>query len=108
MAAHTCLNIWIVNVYLIEGCLQQQPITRTFMRKADSDYQFDQQRFTLGNSILIFSYSGAIILQGPHHFAVKSSTDSFSALTILQMLNCCSQSVVDDVCSNTYLMQWPW
>lgn len=33
---------------------------------------------TLGNSALILLYSGAIILHGPHHFAVKSSTDSLS------------------------------
>lgn len=58
--------------------------------------------------MLIFSYSGAIILQGPHHFAVKSSTDSVSAFTTQQMLYCCSKSVIDDVCSNTYLMQRPW
>ncbi len=36
---------------------------------------------TLGNSPLILAYSGAIILHGPHHFAVKSSTDTLSAFT---------------------------
>lgn len=41
----------------------------------------DHQWPTLGNSTLILAYSGAIILHGPHHFAVKSRTDTLSAVT---------------------------
>lgn len=65
------------------------------MRKAKFAHSQMICVYTWGNSMLIFSYSGAIILQGPHHFAVKSNTDSFSRFTTAPMLNCCSGSIVD-------------
>ena len=45
-------------------------------------------RYTLGNSVLILAYSGAIILHGPHHLAVKSSTVNVSALAVTGLLAC--------------------
>ncbi len=50
-------------------------------QRSSSSNQAGRQSPTLGNSPLILAYSGAIILHGPHHFAVKFSTDTLSAFT---------------------------
>ena len=45
--------------------------------------------------MLSLSYTGENALQGPDHFAVNSSTDSFSALTTVAVLNVCSEGSDD-------------
>jgi len=60
---------------------QRQRQQQQQQQQPQQQQQTGRQGPTLGNSPLILAYSGAIILHGPHHFAVKSSTDTLSAFT---------------------------
>lgn len=100
MTAQRCLNIWIVDVYLEEACLEAgtKTVIKTLFLVSSLAHQRQmiayesKSQLTLGNSLLIFAYSGAINLHGPHHFAVKSSTDSLSAViakSVSKRQGCC-------------------
>ncbi len=66
---------------LVLSAINLQQRSSSSSSSSSSSNQAGRQSPTLGNSPLILAYSGAIILHGPHHFAVKFSTDTLSAFT---------------------------